>query len=449
MVFNKFSFHVTVRVIVIVITSFLFVSLLKSIKHEISTVFAGIILLYLIYNLIHYVNKTNRDLSKFLIHLKEKDTSIGFSGKNMGKTFQGLYQTFDKINNEIRKNRIESEYKQIYIQNIVEHIGVGIIAYNDSGKLELMNQTARNYLGIPHLQTLKAIEKRNAPFVNLISRMKPGEEKLFRFTRNGQLFHFAIRCAQFIVPDKMIKLISFQNITLELEESELDNWQKIIRILTHEIMNSITPITTLTTAIKKALVVNNVPASPPDLTVSRLQDVIECSNLIEERAEGLTDFVHKYRSITLLPDIKPVKFSMHTLFRDLERMLNGQMKSLGITFQWQVSPVSLSLLADRKLVEQMLINLLKNAIEAVEGIKSPTINMEGFQQNDRVLITLKDNGKGISTDNIENIFMPFFTTKEGGSGIGLSLSRQIMRMHKGTITVRSEPEEETVFILKF
>ena len=247
----------------------------------------------------------------------------------------------------------------------------------------------------------------------------------------------------------MIKLISFQNITLELEESELDNWQKIIRILTHEIMNSITPITTLTTAIKKALVVNNVPASPPDLTVSRLQDVIECSNLIEERAEGLTDFVHKYRSITLLPDIKPVKFSMHTLFRDLERMLNGQMKSLGITFQWQVSPVSLSLLADRKLVEQMLINLLKNAIEAVEGIKSPTINMEGFQQNDRVLITLKDNGKGISTDNIENIFMPFFTTKEGGSGIGLSLSRQIMRMHKGTITVRSEPEEETVFILKF
>jgi signal transduction histidine kinase len=245
--------------------------------------------------------------------------------------------------------------------------------------------------------------------------------------------------------------VSLQNIRGELEETEIEAWRKLIRVLTHEIMNSITPISSL------ASTVNDLVRRPPSATEgtgssepeTRI-DVIQALETIQKRSEGLLHFVDAYRNLTLIPRPKFRLIRLDELLGRVRRLMDASIREHGIGFEIRVEPETLEIAADPELLEQVLINLLVNARQAVEGRPGARIAVTArLDARGRVLIQVTDNGPGIAPENLEQIFVPFFSTKENGSGIGLSLSRQIMRLHDGTISVHSKPGEDTVFTLRF
>jgi signal transduction histidine kinase len=250
--------------------------------------------------------------------------------------------------------------------------------------------------------------------------------------------------------DRTLHLVSFQNIQPELDEKELESWQKLIRVLTHEIMNSMTPINTLVTTITR--IYRNKETGelkkPEELQTPMIEKTVKGLDLIESRGQGLIHFVQNYRDVTRLPKPDFKVLNVRDMFQGIKLMFDEQLMQNGVTLTIDCHP-SLYINADGKLLEQVIINLVKNAIEAFEDAPDPAITMSAQSNNNQIIMEIADNGKGIPPDMLENIFVPFFTTKEKGSGIGLSLSRQIIRLHGGTMNVQSEPFSRTVFTIKF
>jgi len=259
-----------------------------------------------------------------------------------------------------------------------------------------------------------------------------------------------VKATELKFENNVIKLVSFQDITNELDKKELDSWKRLIRVLTHEIMNSISPITSLTTVISGYFKKKDeeYPGPLEHIDHQIVFKTLAGLNTIEETGKGLLDFVDKYRSLTSLPKPNLSKFTIDSLFRKCKILMESNISN-NIKITASVYPEDISIVADYAQVEQILINLIKNAIEALSNKKNGTIHLKAFYSDNSILIQVKDNGIGISGEIIEDIFVPFFTTKENGSGIGLSLSKQIMQNHDGTISVNSAPNKGSEFTLKF
>jgi signal transduction histidine kinase len=287
--------------------------------------------------------------------------------------------------------------------------------------------------------------------VEKIISLKSGTRTLFKFTDKDDFLQLAIYAADFTMHQQKYRLISLQNIQSELEEKEMEAWQNLIRVLTHEIMNSVTPISSLASTARDLLTRFTTKASPdPAVNSEIMTDVESAVQTIEKRSQGLLTFVENYRKLTKIPRPDFQIFLINELFQRIINLMQPQFNLKNLTIQKQISPETLELTADPLLVEQVLINLIKNSLEAMTSIPQPMIHLLAkLDERGRILIEVTDNGVGIEQNVLENIFIPFFTTKEQGSGIGLSLSRQIMRLHGGTISVRSIPNRETVFTLRF
>ena len=268
--------------------------------------------------------------------------------------------------------------------------------------------------------------------------------------KDNLLQSILIKATQLKFESNVIKLVSFQDITNELDKKELDSWQRLIRVLTHEIMNSISPITSLTSVIsgyfRKKDEDNPIPLELIDHQI--VSKTLSGLNTIEETGKGLLDFVDKYRSLTSLPKADFSKFTIDSLFRKCKLLMESNISD-NIKIIASVYPEDIVITADYAQIEQILINLIKNAAEALSGKPDGTIHLKAFYADDAALIQVEDNGIGIPDDIIEDIFVPFYTTKENGSGIGLSLSKQIMQNHDGIILVNSALEKGSVFTLKF
>jgi len=273
---------------------------------------------------------------------------------------------------------------------------------------------------------------------------------LHKMKTNNLLQSILVRATELKFESNVIKLVSFQDITHELDKKELDSWQRLIRVLTHEIMNSISPITSLTTVIsgyfKKKEDGNPIPVELIDHNI--VTKTLSGLDTIEETGKGLLDFVDKYRSLTSLPEPNLSRFTVSGLFRKCKLLMESNIPD-NIKISENVYPEDLALVADSAQVEQILINLIKNAIEALSGRKNGTIHMKAFHTEEGTFIQIVDNGIEITGDIIEDIFVPFYTTKENGTGIGLSLSKQLMKNHDGTISVNTVPDQGSVFTLKF
>jgi signal transduction histidine kinase len=246
--------------------------------------------------------------------------------------------------------------------------------------------------------------------------------------------------------------VSLQNIQSELQEKEMEAWQTLIRVLTHEIMNSMTPITSMAATVIDLL--NTIKEkNGGNIDAETIIDIADALKTIHKRSLGLTDFVEAYRNLTLIPKPKFKIFPIHDLFGRIEKLMENKLTKKGIDFYWAVEPQSLELTADPGLIEQVLINLVLNAADAFTGLKnsnSPRVQLTAsLAENGKIIIRVTDNGPGIVKEALSKVFIPFYSTKKKGSGIGLSLSRQIMKLHKGSITVQSEPDVETIFTLKF
>ncbi|MFK7926310.1 MAG: PAS domain-containing sensor histidine kinase, partial [Bacteroidia bacterium] len=280
---------------------------------------------------------------------------------------------------------------------------------------------------------------------------KHGQRILIRSGPNAKAPHVAIQATAFKLKGQGFKLVSLQDIQVELEEKEIDTWQKLIRVLTHEIMNSVTPIVSLTKVTHSILSeTEGSPRAAKMLSEEEIQDILDSILTIENRSKGLLHFVHAYRSLTRIPPPQIQDINASEILNRIITLLKPEMDRRGIALQLSVPERGLNLQIDPQLIEQVLINLLKNAMEAVESTKSPEIHLIVRQRKDgRPQIIVQDNGQGIHPELIDKIFIPFFTTKPKGSGIGLSLSRQIMRLHKGNIEMQTSDQNGTHFFLNF
>ena len=316
-----------------------------------------------------------------------------------------------------------------------------------------MYKRQKKLFKITNLKNLSELESFSPELVNKLMTISNGESIMVKIQKQDTILQLAIFATEFKVADRLLRMATIKDIQNELEENEMESWQKLIRVLTHEIMNSITPIASITQTlnymIKDARVTyaNSFQDEGEVETINEIELAIET---IHKRSIGLLHFVESYRDLTRIPTPRFSIFPLKTLFSNLKGLMKEEMQNHNIQCRTAISPENLELSADEQLIEQVLINLLKNSIQALEETKDPVIELKAFiDLSGKIVIQMIDNGQGILPEVLDKIFVPFFTTKPKGSGIGLSLSRQILRLHGGTLTAHSEPDVQTVFTLKF
>lgn len=453
MVYKRFRLQVVGRVLLLAGTIFLLFQLLYQTSWHATIVIVATLGLYQIFSLLQYVEKTNRDLSRFFDAIKHGDFSQSFTGAGLGSAFDELKAAFSEVFARFQQARAEKEEHYRYLQTVVQHVGIGLISFQQNGEIELMNTAARRLLRAPTAKNLHALESFSKPLVEKLLRMRSGERTLVKVDDRNEVLQLALHATELKMREQRYTLVSLQNIQSELEEKELEAWQKLIRVLTHEIMNSVTPIASLASTINDLLGANGRPRreeAAAGLDTEVAQDVREAVQTIQKRSEGLLHFVEAYRNLARIPKPNFKIFPVKSLLQNVQQLMRAHAGANAIDLQVLITPESLEVTADPELIEQVLINLLLNAIQAVEHRPQPKIELRArLDARGRVLVQIADNGPGILPEVMDKIFIPFFTTKPGGSGIGLSLSRQIMRQHRGTISVHSQPEKETVFTLRF
>jgi nitrogen fixation/metabolism regulation signal transduction histidine kinase len=446
MIFRRFTIRVIILVILISLAGMLIVWSFGRPNLAVARLTFIVIWILLIISLITYVTRTNRTLKTFFDSLRYIDTVKKSSGK--GRSFEELDKMYQEIAGIIRQVELARETDRQYFRYLVDHAGAGILSFNESGDVEIINEAAKRILKIKQIKNISSLSALTPELPVLMSTLKPGQQKLFKLTVDNEVVGLSVRIAEYRISERKIRLVSLQNIRNELEEEELDAWQKLIRVLTHEIMNSITPVNSLTNTIIRMLESEGRPKRQDEIDDVTLANALEGMHSIEKRNKGLIGFVQSYRSLTRIQKPTFTKVNIEAMFINISRLVKEELEAARIHLFVMVNPPGLSLEADEKLLEQVMINLINNSKHALEGAKNPEIQISAKIDHDQALIEVKDNGSGIPEDMIGNIFIPFFTTRAEGSGIGLSLSRQIMRLHGGNISVKSRPGIETIFTLK-
>jgi len=442
------------RIILIIISSFAFISIIPYLHHEyfLSLIGIGILIIYQVYNLVHYVNKTNRKLAHFFNSVRNEDSVLTHSSEHEGEIFDSLSGSLNELNTTIAEMRRQNARQSLFLNNLVEHVGVGLISYTRDGNVEIFNNAAKSLLEINQLSNINDISIKYPELFKYILDLQPHNQQLIKVATEQSVLFLSLKLSIFKSEKETLNLLSIQNIRIELEQNELDSWQKLIRVLTHEISNSISPIASLANTTKKYFVKKDTGSivKMDEIDDALLLKTIDSLDTIETTGRGLIDFVGKYRSLTALPHPKFEKFRIRDLFDQLQTLLQEEADSNDLILEFNSVPNTLELTADMSLLEKVLINLIKNAFQALENSKDGRVRVSAYKNvENRVEIITKDNGAGIPSNIMDDIFIPFYTTKNKGSGIGLSLSRQIMRLHSGTITVSSMPNKATVFSLTF
>jgi two-component system, NtrC family, nitrogen regulation sensor histidine kinase NtrY len=452
MLINTFKFRLTIRVLLLTATFILLAFFIFKMDFIFVPFAVALLGAYQVFSLFHFVDKTNRDLGRFLLSIKYDDTSQAFTSDGLGESFNELKRAFGEVMAKLQATRSEKEAHARYLKTIIEHVGIGLLAYKSDGTVDLINNAAKKLLRVAGLRDIKSMKESYPGLVDTLLSLKHGDKRLVKFDREGLSVQLSMFANTFIMREEEYILVSIQNIQEELEEKEMEAWQNLIRVLTHEIMNSITPISSMTSTLLDML-------SKPDkdnieikgkVEPEKYEEIVDALKTIHRRSEGLMNFVSAYRNMTLIPKpqfrILPVK----DLFKRVEGLMSHNLMDGGISLKCSVNPETLELTADPDLMEQVMINLILNAIEAVNGRDDPCITLSALMDVDgRIIITVEDNGAGIVEEALGRIFIPFFTTKKQGSGIGLSLSRQILRMHHATIRAHSGLNEGALFTIKF
>ena len=449
MIYKSLFTQVLIRVILILLNAVAFSWVIISTRNWYSIVTLGAILILQTGLLVRYLNRTNRIMADFIQRLREKESTTKSLLEIESGPFQQFTQVLHEINGLIQDARIEKENQFLYLQYIIEHVGVGLLAFDNTGKINLINKAALDLFQLEELKHIKNLNLVREGMDKFLKGFKPGQQQLMKINISGSIIQLSVKASEFKILDSWIKLVSFQDIKGELDQKELESWQKLIRVLAHEIMNSITPINTLSETMLKQNRQHEELVRKWQGGSDYFDNMMDGLQLIRERGSGLIDFVQKYRDLSKLPTPNLTEINVSILLGGLSRLFEKEIEENGINLTITVSPDNLTLNADRKLIEQVLINLVKNAIEALREKQDGQIKMIALKHKDAVRISVVDNGPGIPDSIIDQVFIPFYTTKEEGSGIGLSLSRQIMRLHQGTIDIQSIPSKKTNIILNF
>jgi two-component system, NtrC family, nitrogen regulation sensor histidine kinase NtrY len=444
---NRYPIVIVVRITLITLNSFVLIWFYTQTNRPATSLFFLLMLVFQSISLIHYLNRINRDIANFLIFLQENDSTLAFSQRRIEKNFNGLIYNLNLINRKLQAARIEKEQHLQYLQMVVEHIGIGLIAFSQQGEVDMVNRSFKELFHIQSLNHVSKLTKLHPELSGVLSDNHRNHPALVKIKIQQTELDLSIKSTALKINDSEITLVSFQNIKNELDIQELESWRKLIRILRHEIMNSITPITTLTAAIKRGFRKGDTRKNIQEITDEQIDDALVSADVIEERSKGLIGFVEKFRSLTELPQPQFSVFQVDKMMDHVQVLFSDELKSKNISLAIESKDNHLVLNADEKLIEQVIINLLKNSIEAIHAPQGHILMTAFVKPDGKTCIQIIDDGIGIKKEFLESIFVPSYSTKEKGMGIGLSLSKQIMLMHKATINVRSIPGIETVFEL--
>lgn len=446
--FNRFRLFVLVRVIILFLTVAAFVYLIFFDRKYVTTVVTGFLIIFEVFELFNYIESTNKKLKRFFDAIKYNDFNMGFTHDNkLGKTFKELNMAFKDVIDAILAERKKREEFFQQLNVVVENISTGIISINESGKVVLINRSALGLLGLENLRNVGDLNTKSPALAKVLANLEGGEKATYKNHKGQEL---AIRETRYKLGGDFFRLLAFQDIKAELQAKELEAWQNLTKVLRHEIMNSIAPISSLTSTLSEILAEDLVKKNG-NYTISdeSVEDISEGLSTISGRSQGLIDFVNAYRDYTNLPNPEKRQFDINILTRDTIQLMKPDFEKDNVQLVFKAARTKLPILADAQLIQQVLINLIKNAREAALGKENGTVTVTATQLNGNTTVLVEDNGPGITVEAMEKIFMPFFSTKKRGSGIGLSLSKQIMQMHEGDILLESELGKGANFMLVF
>lgn len=451
MAFKDFRFGAGIRIVLLGIAmAAIAFSVTTPDRYAIAILFS-IVVVFQIVELYRFVSATNRKLTRFLESVKYADFISGFSADDhLGRSFKELNHAFSQVLEAFGNARSEKEEHFLYLNTIVEHVSTGLISFDTDGNVSLANATAKRFLKITMLRNLEELIERDPRLYKVLFDLPAGKSALYK-PEEGDV-QLSVTATEIVMRGKKIKLIALQNIRPELQKKELEAWQNLTSVLRHEIMNSITPIASLTSTLKDVLTEDLVKTDCDEYVLKEeaADDLCEGIKTIENRSKGLIRFVDAYRDYTSIPLPKVSEITVKYLFERIANLLKTEIGRARVELMLSVHPNTIRIMADEELIQQVIINLIKNAIEALSETENPRIGLTGcYNDDDSPKIMVTDNGSGIVREALEQIFVPFYTTKPTGSGIGLSLSRQIMQLHNGSLRVESEPGKGTTFALNF
>ncbi len=405
------------------------------------------LVLFLMWLIYRMLKKAQDEVQEFVESIHYRDFSRYFNVKQAPAELQTLRKGFNDINSTFKVISKEKETQYQYLQKILELVDTGIISFETStGELNWMNDTFKKMMDIPYLKTIHSLEKRDAALYEAMMAIRPGQNKVVELTKENSKIKILLAATMFQTDNKKNKLIACQNINEALDETEALAWQKLLSVMTHEIMNSVAPISSLAGTLKNRLVASPAIESigPGD------RDDLELGlETIQRRSEGLLKFAETYRNLNKITTLHLDKIFVRDIFENLQTLMQPTLDQKNVELDVILKDPNVTASIDINLIEQVMINLVVNALEAVKESEKPRIILSAAHENNKLLIKVADNGTGIPAELLDKIFIPFFSTKKSGSGIGLSLCKQIMLLHKGNIKLQSREGEGTVFILSF
>lgn len=452
MIFKSFRFQLVARLVLLILSIFLFTSLYYSDSYFFTKFLIFLLVGIQGYYLYSFLEKSNREIIHFLESIHYDDFTNTYPEKKSKSSRDLLYHEFNEILKKFREIRADNEAQHQYLKTIVQHIGIGIITFDSDGEVQIMNNAAKKLLDMKMIKNIRQISRHHENLTESFLDLKTGGRDLVKITKNDDEVQLAVYAIELSLREKQFKLISLQNIQSELEEKEMEAWQNLIRVLTHEIMNSVTPISSLAAMMETDLSeFLNKGSNVSKIKDDTIEDFYLSVKTIHNRSESLIKFVSDFRNMTRikLPNLQ--NHQVQELISHVLLLLKPDVDENNISIKVSINP-ELSINIDKEQIEQVVINVVKNAIQALasgeKDHKLLTITAMPYPTGG-AFISVADNGTGIEEEALKKIFIPFFTTKKNGSGIGLSLSRQIMRNHGGNISAKSQIGEGTEFLLKF
>lgn len=405
---------------------------------------AGLILIGV---LVGSLNATNRRILRFLEALQDQEAMAVFPEDCKDEVQRQLYAAFNAVGKQIAENNRESRRQEYFYRALLEHIPDGIISWDASGKIRIVNEAAWRLVdGIP-LQHINQLEPFIPDLERVLKEASTTGSVLVKVRTSRHTRQLSVSYKRIVQKEENIFILTLKDIGRELSEKESESWEKLTHVLTHEIMNSIAPIASLSGTLLSYYEVKGEPRSPEEVTDVLIARTIRGLKTVKDQSHTLMHFTGSYRQLSYLQPPTLREFELRSLVDNLHFLLQADLTKRHICLEITFSSEEILLNADQELLSQVLLNLIKNAMQALEEVGGGTIQVNASRTESHVRIDVSDNGPGIATELMEDIFVPFFTTKSTGSGIGLSLSRRIIRMHGGELLVASEPFSETCFTI--
>lgn len=449
MVFSRFLWSILAFVAVIVGSSILLGIYLQKPEYPVTISLLVVALVLETVLLIRYLTKIRRDLLKLIHAMSNDDPTLQFTRVRRDPYFNAIHNGFNELIRDFKLVRLDREAQQRFFEETVNHVQFGLIAYNESGEVRMVNRSFTRLIGLDEISRLEDLNEVSEGLDTYLLQFAPERESLKKLTLPDGQHHLIFLASGFVLKGEKITLVSVRDLSREMERNELDAWQKLLRVLRHEILNSISPIQLIAGNLSERIQPDGELLPLQQLQSEEVEEIKEGLDTIHRRASGLSVFLDAYSNLYRTPEFHPEPTDPAALLQRIEHLFKEEAGKQGTILTLHCDPGIGEVAMDGKMIEQVLINLVKNALEAVKGVKTRAITLRARTEPCEVILSVEDSGTGISQEDLENIFIPFFSTREKGTGIGLSFSQHVMRLHQGVIRVRSAPGKGSRFHLHF